>query len=60
MKLFVVDAHRQGVDLYETIVDLSLIEPEIHVQNSLRRTDEVAHVVVRVEGDQICAQHSSQ
>ena len=60
VELFVVDAHRQGIDPHETVADLGFVEFEIHVQDPFRRADEVAHVVVRVEGDQVGAQHTPQ
>lgn len=56
----VVDAHRQRVDADAAVADLRLVEPEIDVQHPFRRTDEVAHVVVGVECDQIGSQHAPQ
>ena len=60
VEFFVIDAHRQGIDPHETVADLGFVEFEIHVQDPFRRADEVAHVVVRVEGDQVGAQHAPQ
>ena len=56
----VVDPHGQGVHADHAVAELHLVEPEIEVQDPFHRADEMAHVVVRVEGHEVGAQQPPQ
>ena len=56
----VIDSHWKRVHPGRTAAQLRLVQPELHVQNVLRGADEVAHVVGRMECDEIGSQQSPQ
>ena len=60
MEALEVDPHRESVDSHQTIIQKDLSRIRLVSQDPKDAADEVLHVVVRVEADQIGSQQSLQ
>jgi len=56
----VVDAHGEGIYMYNPVIQVDLIETAVQVEHPVDGTDEMAHIVVCVKADQVCTEQSLQ
>ena len=57
---FIVDSHRQCFYSDHPVVDLYFIQFEVEMQHTLYGTDEVTHIVMSMESNEVCSQQTLQ